>query len=462
MRFFALLSSALAAVVELTTGEFDDFLKDNSGGALVAFTAPWCGHCKRLHPEFEAASEVLGDKVKLANIDATKETELASKFGVRGYPTIKWFVNGQDSEYDGGRTKDTIVDWVKQMTGPAVEEVEEIPAAGSKPVVALTGDASEGFADAAKGLRKKAQFVHKKGGAAKVTLQHKGEPVIELEGAIDKAAVEKLVNANLMPKFGQLDGETFSQYMESGKGLIWILFDMGSESDIEPIADKSRAEMMKLASAVSDKYSVTYTDTKKFKDALENMLGVSEFPRVAVQQKAGDKKKFIYEGAMEASKIEQFVKDVDAGKIEAKLKSEDIPSDNSEPVKVIVGKNLKEEVFTADKDVLLEIYAPWCGHCKKLEPEYEKVAKKIRKEGLEDLLTIAKMDGTQNDSPVSEIDWSGFPTLYYVKAGSSTPQKYDGGRTAKDIWRWIKQNSSHADTIKERTAKNKAEKSEEL
>ena len=40
------------------------------------------------------------------------------------------------------------------------------------------------------------------------------------------------------------------------------------------------------------RYSFTYTDTDAFKDALQSMLGISEFPRVAVQKKANDKKKW--------------------------------------------------------------------------------------------------------------------------------------------------------------------------
>jgi len=115
---------------------------------------------------------------------------------------------------------------------------------------------------------------------------------------------------------------------------------------------------------------------------------------------------------------------------------------------------------------MLEVYAPWCGHCKKLEPEYIKVGKKIMKEGLEDLVAVAKMDGTANDSPADSITWSGFPTIYYVKAGSDSPMKYDGPREAKGMWKWIKKNHSKADVIKERIAAKQAakegEKKEEL
>jgi thiol-disulfide isomerase/thioredoxin len=56
-------------------------------------------------------------------------------------------------------------------------------------------------------------------------------------------------------------------------------------------------------------------------------------------------------------------------------------------------KSFPFQVFQKDKDVLLEIYAPWCGHCKKLEPEYQKLAEKIKENDLANDLVIAKMDG---------------------------------------------------------------------
>jgi len=113
-----------------------------------------------------------------------------------------------------------------------------------------------------------------------------------------------------------------------------------------------------------------------------------------------------------------------------------------------------EMVFNDKKDVMLEIYAPWCGHCKKLEPEYEKLAKKVVRD-IDDHVIIAKMDGTANDSPSDDIDWSGFPTIKYIKAGSKKVEPYEGGRTAKEMWTWIRENSSKKDEItKALTAKH--------
>lgn len=157
-----------------------------------------------------------------------------------------------------------------------------------------------------------------------------------------------------------------------------------------------------------------------------------------------------------------FINKVKSGEIKPNLKSEEPPAEpQTDPVKVVVGKNLESLVFSETKDVLLEVYAPWCGHCKKLEPEYIKVGKKVQKEGFEDIMTIAKMDGTTNDSPVDSISWSGFPTIYYVKAGDRTPMKYEGARDAKGIWKWIKKNHSKADVIKEKIAAKTAKKEEE-
>ena len=82
----------------------------------VEFFAPWCGHCKNLEPHWKQAAGELKGKVKLGAVDATVHQSLAGKYGVQGYPTIKYFPagsKGDAEEYDGGRTADDIVKWAE-------------------------------------------------------------------------------------------------------------------------------------------------------------------------------------------------------------------------------------------------------------------------------------------------------------------------------------------------------------
>ena len=472
--FFALAFASVNAgesedsdVAVLGGDSFDDFVNSNKY-VLAEFYAPWCGHCKALAPHYEKVATALkdsGSEVKLAKIDATEEDnkELATKFSVKGYPTLLWFVNGEMSEYKGGRTEDTMLQWIKKKTGAAVS-TGPVPEPKSQPVVVLTGESiTDDFTKTADALGDEAvfHFVEASGDAV-VTLQHKGEAVVTASAADLKSTttLKAFVNDHVLPVFGNLDGESYGKYMASNKGLVWVLFELESSADLPEKVEAVRQTYLNLA-AQFPKYKFTYIDTIVFKAAVENMLGVSEFPAVVVNKKAGDKKKFIHTGAMTESEIAQYIKDVESGKVQAVLKSEEVPESNEEPVKVIVGSTLQEEVFTPQKDVLLEVYAPWCGHCKKLAPEYEKVAQKVRKEGLEDIITIAKMDGTTNDSPVDSISWDGFPTLYYVKAGSTVPVPFDAGRDAKSIWKWIKKNHSKSDEIAQRLAEAKGEREEE-
>merc|ERR1711957_471864 len=100
-------------VLVLTDANFDEQVKKHETGLLVEFYAPWCGHCKSLAknspPRF------------VGKVDATVHEKTAKRFGVEGYPTLKWFSNGNNSEYGGGRTSDTIVSWIMKKTGPPSE-----------------------------------------------------------------------------------------------------------------------------------------------------------------------------------------------------------------------------------------------------------------------------------------------------------------------------------------------------
>ena len=110
--------------------------------------------------------------------------------------------------------------------------------------------------------------------------------------------------------------------------------------------------------------------------------------------------------------LEKFLNDVKEGKLEAYMKSEALP-DNSGPLKTAVAKNFAEVVIDNDKDTLVEFYAPWCGHCKKLTPIFEEIAETLKGEDV----AIVKMDATANDVPAS-FEVRGFPTLYWLSKNS--------------------------------------------
>lgn len=91
-----------------------------------------CGHCKNLEPEWAIAGDTFSpaDGVVIASVDATENGELADKFGVKGYPTIKYFPKGSTDaeEYGGGRTADTIISWVNEKAGTS-KKARKLPSA---------------------------------------------------------------------------------------------------------------------------------------------------------------------------------------------------------------------------------------------------------------------------------------------------------------------------------------------
>jgi protein disulfide-isomerase A1 len=112
-------------VLVLTDANFDEEIKKHEY-LLVEFYAPWCGHCKKLTPEYITAAATLAKNDPpffVAKVDATEQKKVAEEYGIQGFPTLKWFHNGEATDYQGGRTADAIVSWILKKTGPSSVEL---------------------------------------------------------------------------------------------------------------------------------------------------------------------------------------------------------------------------------------------------------------------------------------------------------------------------------------------------
>lgn len=123
----------LEGVLDLTPDNFDEHVGKDAG-VLVEFYAPWCGHCKSLVPEYAKVGKAVlasgSSKVKVAKVNADAHGSLGSKFGVQGFPTLKFFAAGKTEaeEYNGGRDAASFISFLNEKTGAGLFIAREVTA----------------------------------------------------------------------------------------------------------------------------------------------------------------------------------------------------------------------------------------------------------------------------------------------------------------------------------------------
>jgi len=445
---------------------------------LVEFYAPWCGHCKKLAPEYAKAAQQLAEKkspILLANVDATKENELASKYGVKGYPTLKFFKNGNPVDYTGGRTTDTIIAWVEKKSGPPAVSLAN-PEASKKFIednkVAVIGffknkesdeakaflSAADTMEDAKFGITSEDEVfkAHEVEGDKIVLFKQFDEGREDFDGKYEVAEISTFVTTNSLPILVEFNGETANKIFGGDIKRHMVLFLSSKSEDF-----KTQSELAtKIAKDHKGKILFVYIDVSKAdsKRVLDFFaIKEGEAPAMRMTQLGENMLKYKPEVSnlddndeFEAN-VRAFVAGVNDGSIKPHLKSEDIPEDwDKEGVKVLVGKNFADVALNKDKHVLVEFYAPWCGHCKKLIPVYDELGEKYKDS--EDIV-IAKMDSTANE--VEGVSIRGFPTIKLFKKGDNEVVDYDGARDLEGFVKFL-------DKLSDKKEEDEAAKKDEL
>lgn len=451
-------------VLVLSKSNFDSAIS-STDFILVEFYAPWCGHCKSLAPEYAKAATKLAEEespIKLAKVDATQEQDLAENYGVRGYPTLKFFKNGNPIDYTGGRQADDIIGWLKKKTGPPAVEVES--AAQAKELIDANKVIVFGFfADQA--TEKAKAYLNVAGLVddhlfAIVTdekvideLEAKEQDVVlfknfeenrvKFEGeSFDEDVFKTWVFVQSMPVIVEFSHETASKIF-GGQIKFHLLVFLSKKQghfekyieDLKPVAKSYRDKIMTVAiDSDQDEHQRILDFFGMKKEQVPSVRLIALDQDMAKYKPASDE--------LSANVVEEFVQSFFAGTLKQHLLSESLPEDwAAKPVKVLVATNFDEIVFDTNKKVLVEFYAPWCGHCKQLAPIYDKLGEHFEKD---DDVVIAKIDATVNELEHTKI--TSFPTIkLYTK--DNQVHDYNGERTLAGLTKFVETDGEAAEPV---------------
>ncbi|XP_055596873.1 protein disulfide-isomerase A5 [Uranotaenia lowii] len=357
-------------IVHLTSANFEPALKDEKS-ALVMFYAPWCGHCKRMKPEYEKAATLMKEKKiagVLAAIDSTKEQSISQKFSVQGFPTVKYFVNGEFKFDVNMREADKIIEFMKNPAEPPPPPAPEAP------------------------------------------WEDEENEVVHLNDESFKPFLKKKKHVLLM---------FYAPWCGHCKRAKPEFAGAAEHFKDDPKVALAAVDCTRY-SGVCSAYEVRGYPTMKYFSYLKT-----------VQE---------YNGGRTEVDFIKFLTDPTAAAPEKKAPEPFGDFPGADKIITITDSNVDDVLQNEDR-VLVMFYAPWCGHCKRMKPDFAETASLLIKNGIPG--KVAAVDCTEYTKTSERFEIQGYPTLKYFVRGKFY-KNYDGKRTAAAMYEFIKSNGANA------------------
>ncbi|KAF3766408.1 thioredoxin-domain-containing protein [Cryphonectria parasitica EP155] len=460
-----------SAAIELDRLSLNKLIKE-SEVVMVDWYAPWCGHCIKFAPKYEAAAKALKEKdlnVKLGKVDCTKHNKLCQEYNIRAYPTMKIFKSGQElyHDYDGPRRVSAIVDFMAKQVLPTVSTLASQRAHDQflkreRQEVALVGYLEGDDAANTEILRAAAEKLHEDypigitSNAAAAQAAGVSFPALVLykpdnEGTVvfsknwEVDAIKDFAKTGYKPLIGETGAESWRKYVSGSDGPTVFLFHK-NDDDRKKLSSELRSLAKKHQGAVQFA-TAEIPDFQGFANYLHLRTEPSDdaFPALAIYDGA-NKKKYPFDnskGALDEKNVASFVENFLSGKVQPTIKSEDVPSGYEGPVTKVVAQTFDDVVLDGNKDVLLYYHREDCPFCRAMNPQYETLASMYSAPDRANRVAIAKMDIMKNDL-FEEIPYVPFIRLY--KAGddkSGNAVTYSGDRSVKDLVAFVKDHGTH-------------------
>ncbi|XP_015933584.1 protein disulfide isomerase-like 1-6 [Arachis duranensis] len=446
------LTKAQRIVLELNSDKTEKVINENEY-VLVLGYAPWCPRSAELMPRFaEAATSLkkeLGSTLLMAKIDAERYPKSASFLGIKGYPTLLLFVNGTSQPYSGGFTADDIVIWARKKTGSSVirinseKEAEEFLTKYHTFVIGrfdkFEGHEYDEFVRAAK-LDNETQFVEvNKVEHAQVLYPDipstvnflgivKSEPerYTAYDGAFTTSKILEFLDYNKFPLVTKLtEMNSISVYSSPVKLQVFVFADI---DDFKNLQDT----IQDVARTFKSKIMFIYVDIKEENLAKPflTLFGLEESRNTVVAAfDNGMSSKYLLESEPTRSNIQDFCNNFVQGSLSPFFKSQPIPDNTDATIHVVVGKTFDDAVLSNEKDVILEVFTPWCINCDAISKQVEKLAKHYK---AATNLIFARIDASANEHPKLQVN--DYPTLLLYKADDKTnPIKLSTKSSLKEL-----------------------------